>query len=93
MAAQRTYLNTILLLSAESVKKFVMLNVLENFTIMILLMNRGLAGSVTLLKNADITHLNRIDMINTLSLIVIAFQKFIKLKIYLKIVIHMTYMN
>ena len=56
MAAQRTYLNTILLLSAESVKKFVMLNVLENFTIMILLMNRGLAGSVTLLKNADITH-------------------------------------
>ena len=70
-----------------------MLNVLENFTIMILLMNRGLAGSVTLLKNADITHLNLIDMINTLSLIVIAFQKFIKLKIYLKIVIDMTYMN
>ena len=70
-----------------------MLNVLENFTIMILLMNRGLAGSVTLLKNADITHLNLIDMINTLSRIVIAFQKFIKLKIYLKIVIDMTYMN
>ena len=70
-----------------------MLNVLENFTIMTLLMNRGLAESVTLLKNADITHFNLIDMINTLSLIVIAFQKFIKLKIYLKIVIDMTYMN
>ena len=48
-----------------------MLNVLENVTIMILLINRGLAGSVTQLKNADITHLNLIDMINTLSLIVI----------------------
>ena len=70
-----------------------MLNVLENFIIMILLMNRGLAGSVTLLKNADTTHLNLIDMINTLNLIVIAFQKFIKLKIYLKIVIDMTYVN
>ena len=60
---------------------------------MILLMNRGLAGSVTLLKNADTTHLNLIDMINTLNLIVIAFYKFIKLKIYLKIVIDMTYVN
>ena len=49
-----------------------MLNVIENFIIMILLMNRGLAGSVTLLKNADTTHLNLIDMINTLNLIVIA---------------------
>ena len=36
---------------------------------------------------------NLIDMINTLSLIEIAFQKFIKLKIYLKIVVDMTYMN
>ena len=50
MATQRTYSNTILLLSAESVKKCVMLNVLENFIIIIKsLMNLGLAGSVTLL--------------------------------------------
>ena len=70
-----------------------MLNVLENFIIIISLMNRGLAGSVTLLKNADTTHLNIIDMINTLNLKVIAFQKFIKLKIYLKIVIDMTNVN
>ena len=47
-----------------------MLNVLENFTIMISLMKRGIAGGVTLLKNADRTHLNLIDTINTLSLIV-----------------------
>ena len=51
-----------------------LLNVLENFIIIISLMNRGLAGSVTLLKNADTTHLYLIDMINTLNVIVIAFQ-------------------
>ena len=60
MAAQKTYLNTILLLSVVIVKKSVMLNVLKNFTHLTLLKTNGAAGNPVLLKRLDTTHLSLI---------------------------------
>ena len=82
MAAQKTYLNTILLLSVVIVKKSVMLNVLKNFTHLTLLKTNGAAGNAVLLKRLDTTHLSLIDMTNIHSLIMKVLMKFIKLRIY-----------
>ena len=80
MAAQKTCLNIMPLLSVKTVKKYVMLNVQIKYIFLTILMTLGAAGNAVPLKNLGITLLNLIDMINTLSQTVIFLRKSINLK-------------